>query len=54
MLENYRHPDIVNPITERKLELDYYYPELKIAFEYQVILDRYAILMYKGETSLYK
>ena len=30
LLEEYKHPDITN------LELDYFYPELKIAFEYQV------------------
>jgi hypothetical protein len=36
VLEEYRHPDIVTS-KGRHLELDLFYPQLKIAFEYQVI-----------------
>ena len=34
LLEEYRHPDTTN------LELDYYYPQFKLALEYQVKLKR--------------
>ncbi len=31
---NYNHPEIINPATRRRLELDIFLPELRIAFEY--------------------
>ena len=37
VLEEYRHPDIVTS-SGGSLELDFFYPELKIAVEYQVLL----------------
>ena len=35
ILYNKRHPDIINPKTNKALELDCFIPELGIAFEYQ-------------------
>jgi hypothetical protein len=35
LLENYKHPDLVYPISKRSIELDIYLPALKLAFEYQ-------------------
>jgi hypothetical protein len=35
VLEEYRHPDIA-ALTGNPLELDFFYPRLNIAFEYQV------------------
>jgi hypothetical protein len=32
-MEDYRHPDV---ITSRPLELDFFYPQLNVAVEYQV------------------
>jgi hypothetical protein len=39
VLEEYRHPDIVAQAAI-PLELDFFYPRLNIAFEYQVDLER--------------
>ena len=38
VLEDYRHPDIV--ISSFALELDFFYPKLNIAFEFQVFFKR--------------
>jgi hypothetical protein len=38
ILDEYKHPDIVSP-SGRNLELDFFYPRLNIAFEYQVFQD---------------
>jgi hypothetical protein len=35
LLENYKHPDLLFPHSQRKVELDLYIPSLKLAFEYQ-------------------
>ncbi len=35
MIEDYRHPEIIGSSGYR-LELDYYFPSKKLAFEYQV------------------
>jgi hypothetical protein len=35
ILEEYRHPEIIST-TGQPLQLDLYYPQLSIAFEYQV------------------
>ena len=35
ILEEYKHSDLINPTTGYPLELDYYIPAKKIAFEYQ-------------------
>jgi hypothetical protein len=32
---NYRHPKLVHSVSSRAMELDIYYPELNLAFEYQ-------------------
>jgi hypothetical protein len=34
ILEDYRHPDIIT--DGKRLELDLFYPQLKLAVEYQV------------------
>ena len=43
ILEEYQHPDI------SKKELDLFLPELKLAFEYQVLLFCFFLLYRKGE-----
>jgi hypothetical protein len=35
ILENYKHPDLLFPVSKRKAELDIYIPSLKLALEYQ-------------------
>lgn len=50
VLEEYRHPDIVTP-SGAPLELDFFYPQLKVAVEYQVILVA-SIVTFKGTTAL--
>lgn len=35
ILEEYKHPDIVNPVGYN-IELDFFYPKLNLAIEYQV------------------
>jgi hypothetical protein len=37
VLTNYRSPDIINPLTKKRLELDSYDPTTKIAIEYNGI-----------------
>ena len=40
MLEEYRHPELITP-AGRQLELDFYYPKLNLAVEYQVLNNEY-------------
>ena len=35
ILENFKHPSLVFPISQKKVELDLYVPALELAFEYQ-------------------
>lgn len=51
VLEEYRHPDIVAP-SGIPLQLDFFYPRLKLAFEYQVQQNNVNILIFKGTTTL--
>lgn len=43
MLEEFRHPDIVVS-SGIPLELDYYFPKLHLAIEYQVSLESHLYL----------
>ena len=35
ILEDYLHPNLIHPITRRRLQLDIFVPRLQLAFEYQ-------------------
>jgi hypothetical protein len=48
VLEDYRHPDIVTS-PGNPLELDFFYPQLNIAVEYQVtIMVTYKLRLCRG------
>jgi hypothetical protein len=46
-LEEYRHPELIS-VTGRQLELDFFYPKLNVAVEYQ------GKQHYIGEMNYYK
>jgi hypothetical protein len=48
VLEEYRHPDIIS-IAGIPLQLDFFYPQLNIAFEYQVTLWITSLLSCQGQ-----
>ena len=47
MLEEYRHPDLFNS-SSSFLELDYFFPKLKLALEFQVSLLEINLMNLKG------
>jgi hypothetical protein len=50
VLEEYRHPDIVSQ-TGNLLELDYFYPKLNLAVEYQVtVTNKYGKFIFRGHS----
>ena len=50
MLEEYRHPELESSIAR---ELDFYFPRLNLAVEYQVTYHFYLILyIYVGSSTL--
>ena len=52
MLEEYRHPDLVNA-EGRPLELDLFFPELNIAFEYQVYINvTQGFIQFRGNNTI--
>jgi hypothetical protein len=51
VFEEYKHPDIVSPMGH-KLELDYFYPHLKLALEYQVFKNNSMNIQLKGCSTL--
>jgi hypothetical protein len=52
VLEEYKHPDIITS-NGKPLELDFFYPQLNIAFEFQVQIQVEKILTNnKGKTTL--
>jgi hypothetical protein len=42
-VEEYKHPEILYA-SGHSLELDLFYPQFKLAFEYQVLILKFAII----------